>query len=203
MSFKKLNSELREKLESNGFKEALPFQKKIISNIKSGSNIYVIGPAGIGKSTALVISTLNKLNYQSVEDAPRAVILVKDKEAALAMEENFRQFTKPRDIRVYSAYEQGKIEDQREEIYIGIDVLIATPKRLSKLYFQNGINLKILQLFIIEDAQFLERMNFITEIIRLSESISKCQYVIFADSFTPKLNKFKTHFMQQSILLKN
>ena len=201
MLFKKLPPELSEKIESLGISEALPFQEKIFQKIKSGANIYAIGPKGIGKTTSFIISVLNKLNYESFDDAPRAIILVKDKEAALALEEAFKVFTRGSDLRIYSAYEENRIEIQREAIYIGVDIVIATPKRLSKLYFQNGINLKLLQLFIIEDAEFLSKVNFTTEIIRLSESISKCQYLIYTTHMDRKLEVFKSNFMSNSIVV--
>lgn len=203
MPFKKLNPELSEKIESLGISKALPYQDKIYKKIKSGINIYAVGPKGIGKTTAFIISVLNKLNYESYDDAPRAIILVKDKEAALELEEAFKVFTRGSDLRIYSAYEEMRIEIQREAIYIGVDIVIVTPKRLSKLYFQNGINLKLLQFFIIEDAEFLSKVNFTTEIIRLSESISKCQYLIFTTQMDRKLEIFKDHFMKNSITVKD
>jgi len=203
MPFKKLNPELLETINRIGINEPLPFQEKVLQKIKSGSNIYAIGPDGIGKTTAIIISTLNKLNYEAFDDAPRAIILVKDKEAALELEEAFKRFTRGSDLRIFAAYEELKIEIQREAIYLGVDIVIATPKRLSKLYFQNGINLKLLQLFIIEDAEFLAKVNFTTEIIRLSESISKCQYVIFTSQMERKLEVFNTHFMSNSKVIRN
>ncbi len=203
MPFKKLNAELLETINRIGMVEPLPFQEKVLQKIKSGSNIYAIGPDGIGKTTAIIISTLNKLNLEAFDDAPRAIILVKDKEAALELEAAFKVFTRGSDLRIYAAYEELKIELQREAIYLGVDIVIATPKRLSKLYFQNGINLKLLQLFIIEDAEFLAKVNFTTEIIRLSESISKCQYLIFTRQMERKLEVFNTHFMSNSIVIRN
>ena len=203
MPFKKLNPELLETINRIGINEPLPFQEKVLQKIKSGSNIYAIGPDGIGKTTAIIISTLNKLNYEAFDDAPRAIILVKDKEAALELEEAFKRFTRGSDLRIFAAYEELKIELQREAIYLGVDIVIATPKRLSKLYFQNGINLKLLLLFIIEDAEFLSKVNFTTEIIRLSESISKCQYLIFTSQMERKLEVFNTHFMSNSRVIRN
>lgn len=203
MAFKKLHPHLLEKLQELDYPNELPLQKKIISNIKSGFNLFIEAPENSGKSTALIISTLHKLNCEAFEDSPRALIIVKDKAAALELEENFKVFTRGSDIRVLTVYEERKIEMQREEIYIGVDIVICTPKRLTKIYFQNGINLNTLQLFIIEDAEFLAKVNFTTEIIRLSESISKCQYLIFTNEMDKKLEIFKSHFMRNSKVIRS
>lgn len=201
MSFKKLNTPLNEALERLGFEEPLPFQSKILSKIKSGSNVYGIGAEGCGKTTALIISTLQKLKSEAFDDAPRALIIVKDKTAALELEEAFKLFIRRTDLRIFSAFEEHKINNQIDSIYIGIDIVIATPKRLSKIYFLNGINLSQLQIFAIEDAEFLQRVNLNTEIIRLSNSIKKCQYLIFANKMESKIKKFEESFMNRSIVI--
>lgn len=199
MSFKKLHPELKESMDRLSISEALPFQKKIFPKLKAGNNCYVVAPEGSGKTTALIIFTLNKLKFTAFDDAPRALIVVKDKEAAVQLEEEFKKYLKGSDLRIYAAYEETKIEIQREAIYVGVDIVIATPKRLHKIYFQNGINLKLLQLFIIEDAEFLINTRFTTEIVRLSDSISKCQYLIFSSKMHNKIAVFEKNFMQNSI----
>lgn len=202
MAFKKLHSGLLESIEQAGFVDPLPYQKELISLIKSGVNVYAFGPEGVGRSTAIVLSTLHKLNFEAFDDPPRAIIIVKDKEAALEMEANFARFTRYSDIRVKSVYEEGKVELQREEIYVGVDVVIITPKRLHKIYFLNGINLNKIQLFIIEDAQFLAKENLNPEIVRISQSTAKCQYIICAEKREKVFEKFDVSFMEKCRVLK-
>lgn len=199
MSFKKLHPELKESMGRLSINEALPFQKKIFPKIKAGNNCYIVAPEDSGKTTALIIYTLNKLKFKAFDDAPRALIVVKDKEAAILLEEEFKNYLKGSDLRIYAAYEETKIEIQREAIYVGVDIVIATPKRLHKIYFQNGINLKLMQVFIIEDAEFLINNRFTTEIVRLSDSISKCQYLIFSSKMHNKIAVFEKNFMKNSI----
>jgi len=202
MAFKKLNTHLNEALEGLGFEGALPFQQKILSKIKGGMNVYGFAPEGSGKTTAMIISTLQKLKSEAFEDAPRAVILVKDKDAALKLEEAFMPFIRRTSIRIFSAYEEHKVLNQINSIYEGVDIVIATPKRLSKIYFLNGINLSQLQLFMIEDAEFISKSVVSAEIIRMTDSIKKCQYVIYAKQMDPKLEKFRDSFMAKSQVIK-
>jgi superfamily II DNA/RNA helicase len=202
MAFKKYNPHLIERLNELHIDQETPFQKKILSSFKSGANIYGIGSDGIGKTTSMIIGTLQKLNCEAFEDAPRALILVKDKQAALDLEAAFKIFTRRTDLRIYSAFEDPKIRNQIDSIYIGVDIVIATPKHISKIYFLNGINLSQLQLFIIDDAEFLSKTNVNTEIIRLTESIKKCQFLIYANQLDAKSEKFRDSFMRKSILIK-
>ncbi|WP_452596520.1 DEAD/DEAH box helicase [Pontimicrobium sp. MEBiC01747] len=195
MSFKKLNPEIKEALINKGFEEPTSFQKKVLPKIKSGVDLYAIGEKNSGKTTAIILSTMQKLGSKAFEDAPRALILVKDKVEALKLKEAFLEFTKRTNLRIYTAYEEHSIDAEKDEIYYGQDVIIATPKRLNKLFYINAINVTQLKLFIIEDAEFAERGMYFADVNRIPESIGKCQYVIFAEKLTDKLLRFQDTFM--------
>jgi len=201
MPFKKINAPLLEVLESKGFEEPLPFQKKILSKIKSGANLFGIAPEGSGKTTSIIISTIQKLGSEAFEDAPRALIFVKDKEAALELEQKFKEYTRRMDLRVFAAFDEPNMENQKGEIYSGVDIVIATTKRLNQLFLHSGINLSQLKLFIVEDAGFLIRNKAFIDLIRIPESINRCQYLVFSDKYDAKMERLKDSFMAHSQLI--
>lgn len=201
MSFKKIIEPLKDNLDRNGIKEPNQLQKGILSKIKGGGSLFVIAPKGSGKTTSIVISVINKLKA-AFEDAPRALIFVKDKQTALDLAETFNTFAKGTDLRVYCAYDEHNIELQREELYLGTDIVIATPKRLNKIFYLNGINLNKLQMCIVEDAEFLFRNNNFAEVTRTPESIGKCQYLIFSDTFDARFERWQDSFMFNAQIVK-
>jgi superfamily II DNA/RNA helicase len=202
MSFKKLIQPLKDSLENKGFDTPLPFQKLIISKIKGGANLFCIAPNGSGKTTSLVLSVIQKLKGKAFEDAPRALIFVKNKEAALNLELEFNAFKRGTDLRIYCAYDEYNIDAQRDDIYDGVDIVIATPKRLNKIYYLNGINLNKLQICIVEDAEFLFVNNNLAEVTRTPESIGKCQYVIFSTVYDARFDSWQERFMYNSQIIK-
>ncbi len=202
MSFKKLNPPLKEALDQLGYEGPTPLQKKILPKIKSGADLYALAPAGSGKTTALIISVLQKLDSKAFEDSPRALIYVKDKESALELERRFSEFTGEMDLRIYCAYEEQNIDDQKDDIYYGVDIVIATPKRLGKLFSMTGIHLGQLQLFILEDAEFLSKISNFNDVVRIPLSISKCQYLIFAEKMEPKMERLQDMFMERAHIVK-
>lgn len=202
MSFKKLIEPLNEALNRLGFETPLPFQKQILPKIKGGANVFGIGPEGCGKTTALIISVVQKLKGNAVEDAPRALIFVKDKLAALELNRGFRTFTKRTDLRVYCAYDEHNIDTQRDDIYNGVDIVIATPTRLNKLFFLNGINLNKLQMIIVEDAEYLFRNNNFGNVMRVPQSINKCQYVILSTKYDARYERYIESFMYNAQIVK-
>ena len=87
------------------------------------------------------------------------------------------------------------IDDQRDEIYYGTDIIIATPKRLNRLFYLNAVNLNRLQMCIVDDSEFLFRNNNLAEVTRTPESIGKCQYLVFAEKPDARYARWQDPFM--------
>lgn len=194
MSFKKLEPSIKQVLAEKEFIAPTKFQKQAISKIKSGVNLFGIGPEGCGKTTALIIGVIQKLK-SAFEDAPRALIIVENKEKALELESQFLPFLKPTDLRLYLAYDEQRFDHQKDEIYDGVDIVIATPKRLTELFQRTGINVTQLQMYIIDDAEFLTRGTQLSLVNRIPESIPKCQYIMSSTLFHDKLERLQDSFM--------
>jgi superfamily II DNA/RNA helicase len=195
MSFKKLYEPLKERIQEMGITAPTAFQKSTLSKIKGGINLVGIAPKGSGKSTAILLSTIQKLKEQSADDAPRALIMVKDKEAALEMEATLKKMLWGTDLLMCTVYEEQKIHVQQDELYEGVDIVITTSKRLSKLYFLNSINLNKLELFFVDDAELLFVSPALAELVRLSQSLKKCQYIVFAEKYDKRFDKMIDSFM--------
>jgi len=198
MPFKKLEPQLLENLSSNGFEEPTEFQKMAISKIKSGADVFGIGPTGCGKTTTIIINSIHKLKAKPVGDNPRVLIFVKDKKAVEDLALAFEKLIYHTGLRIVTVNEEHNLEKQKDTIYLGSDIVIATPKRLSKLYFLNGINLTQLQLLIVEDSEFIIRNDFHTTIDRISESLTKCQHLVFSDKKGNSITKLKPLFMKRA-----
>jgi len=203
MSFKKLNPEIKEALETNNFIEPTAFQKAALPKIKGGANVFCVGNKGCGKTTTIILSVMQKLQSKAEGDAPRAIILVETKAEALKLKEAFEAFTKYTDLRIYTAYNEQTLDQQREEIYYGQDILIATPKRLNKLYLMNSLDVSQLKLYILEDAEFAEKGMYFADVNRIPESIDKCQYLVFTEKLTPRLKRFEETFMYRAHTVKS
>jgi len=201
MPFKKLHSNIRESLERLEIITPTPFQTSSIPVIKSGANVFCTAPKGGGKTTTLILTTLHKLKCEAVGNAPRAVVLVENKERALELYNSFSTYTKYNSLRVYVGYEELHIDIQKSEIFEGIDILISTPKTMNKLFLLNGVSTSQLKIFSIDDADFLLQKSEYSAIISITQSIQKCQYVLYSEKLHPKLKRFESYFMEHSKII--
>jgi superfamily II DNA/RNA helicase len=191
MPFKKLVPALKDNLIKLQINEPTAFQKLSIPVVKSGVNMFGIAKEAAGKTTSLIINTIHQLKGRAIEDSPRAIIYVANKEAALDLELEFKKFTNDTDLRVYCVYEEAKLQDQMDKIYPGVDIIISTTKRFNQIYFQNGVHLGQLELLVIEDAKFLIKGEQTQNIIRILQSVERCQVLVYSDDLYPYVERFK------------
>lgn len=201
MPFKKLHSDIQDSLERLEIGTPTPFQSKSIPVIKSGANVFCIAPKESGKTTTLILTTLQKLKCEEVGHSPRAVVLVENKERALELYAAFMSYTKYNSLRVYVGYEQLHIDVQKSEIFEGIDILITTPKSMNKLFLLNGVSTSQLKILSVDDAEFLIQKSDYDAIMSITQSIIKCQYVLYSEKSHPKLKRFEGYFMEHSKII--
>ena len=198
MPFKKLHSEIKEVLESLEISTPTSFQSKSIAAIKSGANIFCIAPENSGKTTTLILTAMHKLKCEEIGTAPRAIILVGDNEKAKVLYETFVTYTRRTSLRVYVCDEKLHIDMLKSEIFEGSDVLIGTTKIMNKLFLLNGVNTTQLKMMCIDDAGFLNQKTPLTAMMAITQSITKCQFVIYSDKMHPFLKKFESYFMKHA-----
>jgi len=198
MPFKKLHSNIKEKLESLEIITPTPFQKASIPIIKSGANIFCTGPKNSGKTTTLILTTLQKLKCEEVGIAPRAIILVENKERALELFEAFLIYTRHNSLRVYLSDEKTHVDVQKSDLFEGVDIIISTPKAMDKLFLFNGVNTTQLKMLSIDDAEFLSQKPSYNAVMAITQSMNKCQFVIYSEKMHPILKRFKSYFMEHS-----
>ncbi|AFL82137.1 DNA/RNA helicase, superfamily II [Aequorivita sublithincola DSM 14238] len=198
MPFNKLHPEIQEKLAQFEITTPTPFQSKSIPIIKSGVNVYCTAPKDSGKTTTLILTTLQKLKYRAIGNAPRALVLVENKEIAMELYDTFLAYTKNNSLRVYVGYEELHNDVQKSEIAMGVDILISTPKSMNKLFLTNGVSIADLKIFSIDDAEFLVQQSSYKAIMSITQSIQKCQYVLYSEKMHPILKRFEGYFMEYS-----
>jgi superfamily II DNA/RNA helicase len=186
MKLKKINEKLQEALIEIGLTEANDLQQETFSTLKSGADCIVISPKGSGKSTTIVLNVIQQLVCEG-EESPRALIIVEDKAKVLAMEELFEQLGSKTDLRVYGIHDKGDMEYDKNYISTGIDVLIGTPNRLGDMFTTAGYNVNRLKMFIIDDTDAILKLRHETKIMRISNSITRTQRLIFSEQLTERI----------------
>jgi len=190
MSFKKLKPEVVEALKTIPIESLVDAAKSFFSTIKSGKNVLISAPVSSGKTTTALVSIFNKVN-QEYEGSPRAILLTNSIEKAEALHKKIAPVCRKLDVTADLIHDKGNSIQQRNDIFDGTEIIIGNPKRIFELYLQNGINLKLLDLFIVDDLDECLSNHKQAELKRLIESLeSKTQLVLLTNVYNKKVEVF-------------
>ena len=188
MKLKKINPNLQKALIENDLTEANVLQQETFSLIKSGADCVIIAPEGAGKTTAIVLNVIQRLEKE-FQESPRALIFVHSKEKLIEMKQMFEKFGNYTNLRVYGVHDKGDIDFDKNHISLGIDVLIGTTNRLNDLFSTAGFDVNQLKMFIVENTDDLLKLRYDTKISRIGENI-KTQRIFFSENYSERLDIF-------------
>ncbi|TDQ06897.1 DEAD/DEAH box helicase [Pedobacter metabolipauper] len=190
----KLSKQLVTAMTDAGYISAKEIQAKTMSRIIGGQDLIAVAPEGAGKTTNYVLGVLMRLKYGD-DEAPKVLILVPDKERALAVIEEFLLLSKNRNLRIIGLYGTGGMETEVNDLSDGVDIVVALPTRARAVYLKLGLNLSKLQMFIVDDAEQIVKQGMQLPVCELARSAGKCQHLVFTTVVHEKLNNMIDQFM--------
>lgn len=189
MNLKKINPKLQQALIENGLTEAPNVIEEAFGTIKSGNDVVLIIEDQKERKEAIAISVIQRLE-KAFMLSPRALVIVEDKPQALQMEAVFKELAKYTDLRIFMTHDKTDLDEDKNQISVGIDVLVGTPERLSFMFGNAGFDVNQLKMLVINNTDELLRLRHDTRLYRLSESIGKTQRLYVSEQETERLEMF-------------
>lgn len=202
MNLKKINPKLQEALVELGKKEAPQVIKEAFGTIKSGNDVVLIIEEEDEREEAIAISVIQRLEKPYML-SPRALIIVEDKPQALKMEAIFKALARYTKLRIFMTHDKTDLDEDKNQISLGIDVLIGTPERLAFMFGNAGFDVNQLQMFVINKTDDLLKKRLDGRLYRLSESIGKTQRLYVSELETERLEIFVEKTMLDSYWFSN
>ncbi len=174
--------ELKKSLDELGFKKPTDIQFKSIPQILSGQDILAIAQTGTGKTAAFaipLISMLAQRKHYEPEQNVKAVVMVPTRELAIQIEDVFNELGKYTDVETISLIGGVSIDPQVEKLKKGVDVLIATPGRISDLVHKGYLNLKKIDFLVLDEADHMLNKGFYEDIKHLLQFLPRRRQTLF------------------------
>lgn len=191
----KLNKQLIKTVTELGFTQPKEIQQKALNRIIGGQDVIGIGPEGCGKTTLLVLATLNRFKH-SADGVPKALILAPDQEKVFELLAQFDRLNRNKTIRIVSLHAGTSTEQQMDELADGSDIVVATPDRARAIYLKLGLNLNKVDFFAVDGAQLIVKKGLQLPVVELANSIGKAQRLVFTEVMHAKLEKMIAPFME-------
>jgi ATP-dependent RNA helicase RhlE len=188
MSFKKLNLDeaLLKALETQGYDTPTPIQKQAIPVVLSGKDLLGVAQTGTGKTAAFGLPILQLLNEKKFSGkGVRSLILTPTRELAIQIDESLAAYGKHTRLKHSVIFGGVSQHSQVEKLKRGVDILVATPGRLLDLMNQGFINLKTLEIFVLDEADRMLDMGFIHDVKKVIKSLPEKRQTLFFSATMP------------------
>ena len=191
MTFKELDllEPILNALEKQGYSTPTPIQQQAIPIILSGSDIMGCAQTGTGKTAAFAIPILQNLTKNKRPEGRRRIrtlILTPTRELAIQIKENIKEYGSNLDIRHAVIFGGVSQLNQINRLKSGIDILVATPGRLLDLQQQGFVDLRSLEVFVLDEADRMLDMGFIHDVKKIIKLIPSKRQTLFFSATMPK-----------------
>ena len=188
MKFEELDihEKILEGIREAGFTECTPVQARTLQDALSGKDIAAQAQTGTGKTAAFLVPVFSRMLRTpplKKGSSPRALIIAPTRELVIQIEAEAKLLGSKAGFRIVPVFGGIDYLKQREEISNGVDVLIGTPGRLIDYLKQKVYSLKQTQFLVIDEADRLFDMGFISDLrflLRRMSTYDKRQSMLFS-----------------------
>ena len=162
-----------------------------------------VAQTGTGKTAAFGLPLLQRLD-QANEPArprrPKSLILAPTRELALQIHTELEKFAKNTPLRSSVIFGGVGQNPQVRQLQRGVDVLVATPGRLLDLAAQGHVDLSMISVLVLDEADRLLDMGFIRDVRRIVEQTPKSrQSLLFSATMSKGVSQLARNILRDPI----
>lgn len=176
-----ISPNIKQSLEELGFKRPTDIQFKAIPSILKGEDVLAIAQTGTGKTAAFAIPVIEIISKRKryEPEGLKCIVMVPTHELAIQISGVFDSIAKHTDIRTVGIYGGVAQDPQIMALKDGADVIVATPGRLFDLSSQGHINLRTVEILILDEADHMLDLGFYKDIRDLIKRLPRERQTLF------------------------
>ncbi len=168
-----------------GYTEPTPVQQAAIPPVMLGRDLLGCSQTGTGKTAAFALPIIHRLASEPSNGKgrrrTRALILAPTRELAAQIDECFAEYSAGCGLRSAVIYGGVNQTRQTRALQRGVDVIVATPGRFLDLYQQGFIDLKAIEIVVLDEADHMLDMGFLPDVQRIMDRVpEKRQTLLFS-----------------------
>lgn len=186
-----------------GFKKPTDIQYKSIPPILKGEDVLAIAQTGTGKTAAFVIPILHLLQERKIEgraNGIKCLVMTPTHELALQVHSVFQTLGKHTRVTSYCLHGGVDQAPQIAQLAEGVDVLVVTPGRMFDLLNQGTLNLKRVEILVLDEADHMLDLGFIKDIRDVMRHIpAHRQTLFFSATINEEIKKLAYSLVRDAI----
>jgi len=142
----------------------------------------------------------SNVSHSPARHPVRCLVLVPTRELAAQVQESVRTYGKHMKLRTAVVYGGVGFEPQVQELRRGVDIVVATPGRLLDHVQQKTIDLRQVEILVLDEADRMLDMGFIHDIRRVLALLpAKRQNLLFSATFPDEVRSLASGFMRDPV----
>ena len=190
-------------LNEEGYTHPTPIQEQAIPYLTKGRDLLGCAQTGTGKTAAFAIPILQELHERGDAAQKRLIktlILTPTRELAIQIGESFAAYGRHLKIRHTVIFGGVGQRPQTDALTRGVDIVVATPGRLLDLIGQGFVDLKHIEIFVLDEADRMLDMGFIHDVKKIIARIPhKRQTLFFSATMPPEIAKLASNILTDPI----
>jgi ATP-dependent RNA helicase RhlE len=186
---------------AEGYEKPTPIQASAIPHVLAGRDLLGLAQTGTGKTAAFALPVLQRLAHIAPGRGHRNIrclVLTPTRELAAQIGESFTTYGKHLPLRTTVIFGGVGEAAQKQALKNGIDILVATPGRLLDLAGQGFVDLKSLEVFVLDEADRMLDMGFIHDVKRVIGLLpSRRQTLFFSATMPPEAQDLADRLLYQ------
>ena len=203
MSFNELglSKPILKAISESGYTEPTSIQSSAIGPVLSGKDLMASAQTGTSKTAAFTLPLLEKLGQRdNPSNHPRVLVITPTRELAAQIEASANTYGKHTTLQSLAVFGGVKIGPQIKKLRQGIDILVATPGRLLDLSQQGAVNLKHIEVLVLDEADRMLDMGFIPDIKRIQKLLPDSkQTLMFSATYSPEIRKLAHDYLSNPV----
>ncbi len=197
-----LDQQLLANVAREGYEVATPVQAMAIPPILDGRDVLGSAPTGTGKTAAFTLPMVQNLGKSGGGQfrQVRGLVLCPTRELATQIADALTVYgrgTGMRHVVIFGGVGQHR---QVKSLRSGVDIIIATPGRLMDLMGQGHVDLRAIEMLILDEADRMLDMGFIPAIRKIAEKLpEKRQTLLFSATIPPTIKKLIAELMHEPV----
>jgi ATP-dependent RNA helicase RhlE len=195
-------------VREQGYDTPTPIQAQAIPAVLQGGDLMAGAQTGTGKTAGFTLPMLHRLAAAGPKRdargriAIRALILTPTRELAAQVEESVRTYGKYLPLTSMVMFGGVGMQPQIDRLRKGVDILVATPGRLLDHHQQGTLDLKHVEIFVLDEADRMLDMGFIHDIKKVLAIVPpKKQSLLFSATFSDEIKALADRLLNQPALI--
>jgi ATP-dependent RNA helicase RhlE len=196
-----LSKPLQEAIRTLGYEETTPIQTQAIPPGLQGRDIVGCAQTGTGKTLAFLLPALEHLlREQKKPKHPRVVVLEPTRELVIQVFGESRKLTSHTPVRGVSIYGGARMRKQTNKLRRGVDVVVATPGRLMDHMRRRNVDLKKVEILVLDEADRMLDMGFLPDINQIiSQMPDRRQTMLFSATMPASISALARRFQRDPL----